>query len=306
MFNPSLDHICACHKYYPAAPNLTELDFSSSDFSSIFDLSGDDFNEQNSLGKKVCLWSTLLVGAPLNVIIMIVTISNWKRKSSSSALFVIHLCIGMASKSTQLNPVQFFVHYPPTFAESIKSWLAHLYSSIRQYLRQKWQGFIWWHFDVSLFPPISCNKIKRCIYMETSTQFFISLSVFSLAAIAFDRCVHLVSHTLSRISIRNHYFLFGMVWARAWNFILFLNFYLTWVLVRKFLMKPPPTREILGFRAFLGIRGPQNFRAERQRESWNYTFPWFQAQRAFQYCSYSATDHDGGNARRIRVQNRLL
>ncbi|CBY19688.1 unnamed protein product [Oikopleura dioica] len=48
--------------------------------------------------------------------------------------------------------------------------------------------------------------------METLTPFIICLSIFSLAAIAFDRFVHLVSHTLSRISIKNHYFLFGMVW----------------------------------------------------------------------------------------------
>jgi hypothetical protein len=113
MFNPSLDNICACHKYYPAEPNLTEFEFDfEDDFSSIFDLSSDDFSDK-SVGKRVSLWISLLVGAPLNIIILIVTLSNWQRKSSSSALFVVHLCIGMASKSTPdgFRLIQFRVHY---------------------------------------------------------------------------------------------------------------------------------------------------------------------------------------------------
>ena len=153
MFNPPLDHICACQKYYPPAQNYTGFDF---DFdSSFYDSSGDDVLDK-SVGKRVSLWISLLVGAPLNIIILIVTLSNWQRKSSSSALFVVHLCIGMASKSTPDGFRRDTVSCPlSSISESIKSWLAHLYSSVRQSLRQKWQGFIWRHFDVSFQPQIT-------------------------------------------------------------------------------------------------------------------------------------------------------
>ncbi|CAG5079616.1 Oidioi.mRNA.OKI2018_I69.PAR.g9296.t1.cds [Oikopleura dioica] len=200
MFNPSLDHICACQKYYPNFSNF-EFDFgapgepsfsdsdsqlslaavSSADSSyswfdegAFDDVPDIDQNQLNNVtvGKQAILWISLLVGAPLNIIILIVTLSNWQRKFSSSALFVVHLCIA--------------------------DLLICIHAFINLYDKN----------DLA-----SSGGILMCIYMETSTQFFICLSVFSLAAIAFDRCVHLVSHTLSRISVKNHYFLFGMVWV---------------------------------------------------------------------------------------------
>ena len=107
MFNPTLDHTCACHKYYPPAVDYTGLFFDSSDFSFSSSSSEDagnyteagelTFSIKQSVGKQVSQWISLLVGAPLNIIILIVTLSNWQRKSSSSALFVIHLCIGTDS-----------------------------------------------------------------------------------------------------------------------------------------------------------------------------------------------------------------
>ena len=140
MFNPTLDHTCACHKYYPPEPNFTGLDFDLSDFDSLSSISSDSSDSYNysesdsssfsvpqSAGKQVSQWISLLVGAPFNIIILIVTLSNWQRKSSSSALFVVHLCIGMAPKNTAEKNQQnmkngFVVHYASIISFSEFFW----------------------------------------------------------------------------------------------------------------------------------------------------------------------------------------
>ena len=169
-----------------------------------------DQNQLNNVtfGKQAILWISLLVGAPLNIIILIVTLSNWQRKFSSSALFVVHLCIG---KSHQQRKISFF-----SLDELSKKRICWFASTLLSIFTTRMTLHLPGEF-LCKYRTIWNNVRKnfRCIYMETSTQFFICLSVFSLAAIAFDRCVHLVSHTLSRISVKNHYFLFGMVWERV-------------------------------------------------------------------------------------------